>query len=188
VDESSRAITLTALTRRALFFGIGTTAASKALGHESLTVGPTNDNGFVVRIDFREVWRVTGAEIREAWGDGYSVYFPVTATVTITGRLLAREATLEFRFYDISKCDLALKLQGLPHVSTSANLSFASEAPIFTAFISPGRWTVAAGLPPSTVSFDAELRIDRARWLRKIEADALLVTVDADEVAPAGCR
>ena len=59
--------------RRTVLAGLGATIVDSAVAGSGLTVGPTDDGGFTVRLDFHESWKVGYAELEQGWGQGATV-------------------------------------------------------------------------------------------------------------------
>ena len=63
----------TEMTRRTVLAGIGATIVDSAVAGSGLTVGPTADGGFTVRLNFHESWNLGYTDVERGWGQGATV-------------------------------------------------------------------------------------------------------------------
>jgi hypothetical protein len=127
-------------------------------GVENLTVADA-DGGFLVRIGYHEVWRVTGAEIRRFWGEAAKSevdFSGATPSIAIAGRLLGQTSTLRLSFGRDGQgweCRLSLILSRLNKVEGVTRLpsSLTPSEPTFSISVGAEAWAVAAGLPRNSV-------------------------------------
>jgi hypothetical protein len=157
------------ISRRAVLTGLGAGGVDKAFAGRHLEITGTDDGGFVVFVDFREAWHVSGDVIKQAWGDAATaVIGPANATpsILISGFLLGKTAKVEISFsprLTAWACRLDLQLQTLGNIQTEVRFPFlgSAEASTISIPVSAAPWRRAVGLPAGTAILHPRLKLNR---------------------------
>lgn len=156
------------LSRRTVLTGLGASIVDTAFADGSLDVQGTEDGGFVVFANFREAWKVDGADIKQSWGSATTTISAAGASpsVAVSGSLFGKTAKLDFSFRPRTvgwECRRSINLQDLGKFEASASFPFvgAPDAPVFSIPIQAARWRQAVGLPPGTAMLHPRLEITR---------------------------
>jgi hypothetical protein len=142
------------LTRRSVLAGLGATLIADQVFAElgSLAVTGTGDGGFVVRINFREVWRIDGAQIKAHWGLGAAATVETngetTDVVLSNALLLGDKASLRLAFLRNQKGWQCAMSFAVGKLSAKSVVSFQSSGPHFSAPVSGTALVRAAHLKP----------------------------------------
>ncbi|MBY5811301.1 hypothetical protein [Rhizobium leguminosarum] len=153
------------LTRREVLAGLGATLVADRVSAESDALAVTGaSDGFVVRINFREVWRVSGTQIKKYWGPEATAKIETrsetTAIVLKDARLLGEKASLELVFVrDQKGWQCAMSFTAGKLSAKSVALLPLSEQP-FSSPICRTALARAAHLQPH-VWADAKFELDR---------------------------
>ncbi|EIM28019.1 hypothetical protein MicloDRAFT_00045960 [Microvirga lotononidis] len=155
------------LTRRKVLAGLGATLVAERASAESgaLAVTGTRDGGFVVSINFREVWRVSGAQTRAHWGPDATAKIEtrgeVTAVVLKKARLLGETASLELAFVRDQKGWQCAMSFAAGKLSAKSAAPFPLSGPHLSAPTSGTALVRAAHLQPH-IWANAKFELDRA--------------------------
>lgn len=157
------------VSRRTVLAGLGASVIDTAFAEGGPDVQGTEDGGFAVFANFREEWRVDGADIKRSWGSAATATVNSAGSspsVVISGALFEKKARLEITFRPHSvgwECRCCINLQNLGEFEASVPFPFAGspKAPAFSIPIRVAHWRQTVGLPSGTAMLRPRFEIAR---------------------------
>jgi hypothetical protein len=144
------------ISRRSVLAGFGAGVIDKAFAGGVLEVVGSDDGGFSVFVNFREVWQVSGRDIKQSWGVATVVSVESKPpNIAIAGLLFGKIANVDISFHPAVAgwvCRFMVQLHDLGTVQTEVRFPFAGspDAEAVAIPVLEARWREAVGLPPGT--------------------------------------